>query len=158
MPPSGINAFVNELFMRAGLEAKAKDGVVVILDNDGNPIGSGRNVPLAIQSISARNFMKYGQVLGLAMAYAFGPDGVVSAVFALQRDDLDDLLDEEEEDALEDDEDADEDEDEDDSDEDEDDSDEDEDEDNADDDDDADYDDSQDIKEGRIEFVENDEA
>lgn len=149
MPPSGINAFVNELFMRAGLEAKVRDGVVVILDNDGNPIGSGRNVPLAIQSISARNFMKYGQVLGLAMAYAFGPDGVVSAVFALQRDDIDDLLDEEEEDALEDDEDADEDEDEDDSDEDED-------EDN--DEDDADYDDSQDIKEGRIEFVENDEA
>lgn len=155
MPPSGINAFTTELFTRAGLEVAIENGAVVLKDSEGSTLGTGRNVPLAIQGVSGRNLMKYGQVLGLAMAYAFGPEGVVTAVFALQRDDIDDLLDEEE--ALEAVEDEEGDDDEEDEDDDAEDGDEDEEDDEEDDEDDEEYDDSQDIQEGRIRFVENDE-
>jgi len=160
MPPSGINNFVVELFTAAGLTATAQSGVVTIRETATNRVlGEGRNIPKAIQAIKGTEYMKYGQVLGLAMAYAFGPEGVVRAVFDLQREAIDVLLDEEEEDS-EWSEDGEVDED-DDLDEDEEDEDEDEDEDEEEDEDDEDegdaYDDTQDIQEGRIRFVEDDE-
>ncbi len=152
---SGINAYVTELFDRAGLTVEASGGEVTIYRGKAI-LGAGRNVPYAIQSVQAPVFMKYGQVFGLAMAYAFGPDGVAEAVCVLQEDAVRNILDG----------DADTDDDFDDVDEDEDDDDdglheEDDDEDDSDDDDsddeDAAYDDSEDIEVGRITFTEDDE-
>jgi hypothetical protein len=149
---SGINAYVTELFDRAGLAVEASGGKVTIYRGKAI-LGTGRNVPYAIQSVQAPVFMKYGQVFGLAMAYAFGPDGVAEAVCVLQEDAVRNILDG----------DADTDDDFDDVDEDDDDGlheeddEDDSDDDSDDEDEDAAYDDSEDIEEGRITFTEDDE-